>query len=53
MRSIEGNTVSLKVGSPRKIKTLKQRIQERMGIPPCKQLLIYAKKILQEEFKVK
>lgn len=51
--SMEGNKICIKIGNWEEIKTLKQRIQERIGIPPCKQLLIYIGKVLQEEHKLK
>lgn len=50
---MEGNTVCIKIGRWEEIKTLKKRIQDRIGIPPCKQLLIYTQKVLQEECKLK
>jgi len=53
IKSMEGNTVCIKIGRWEKIKTLKQRIQDRTGIPPCKQLLTYTGKVLQEERKLK
>jgi len=49
IRSMEGNTIYIKIGRWEEIKTLKQRIQDRIGIPPCKQLLIYTGKVLEEE----
>lgn len=52
IRSMEGNTICIRIGSWEEIKTLKQRIQERTGIPPYKQILIYTGKILQEEHKL-
>lgn len=43
---MEGNTVCIKIGRWEEIKTLEQRIQDMIGIPPYKQFLIYIGKVL-------
>lgn len=48
IRSMGGSTICIEIGKWEATKTLKQRIQEKTGIPPCKQLLLYAGKVIQE-----
>lgn len=42
----KGTQYASKIGRWEEIKTLKQRIQDRIGIPPYKQLLTYTGKVL-------
>lgn len=52
IRSMEGNRICIRLGKWEATKTLKQRIQGRTGIPPCKQFLLYTGKVLQEDRKL-
>lgn len=47
-----GSTICIEIGNWEVTEFLKQRIYEKIGIPPYKQLLLYAGKVIQEGYKL-
>lgn len=52
IRSMGGHTICIEIGLWEATENLKQRIHEKTGIPPYKQLLLYAGKVMQEGYKL-
>lgn len=52
IKTMGGSTICIEIGTWEATEILKQRIHEKTGILPYKQLLIYAGKVIQEGFKL-